>query len=241
MHRHDLAYLHPGSALAFPCRQPDARTQALIHAWIGQGRPLVVARQPEPAPALPEGGSSGQIWLGLTLPAHADRQRISCQVAPEAIRRFAPPLPLAACLHRLPAATAAPLAQLVNALDALGLCPRSYGSLAWEAMSGEDYRHPASDVDLILDLADRSQALAVLPLLAQTNAALPCRLDGELRLPDGQAVAWRELADALARPSSGTDTPVLLKGDRSVALVPVQTWLDSFRPVHQHPEETFDA
>ena len=105
-----------------------------------------------------------------------------------------------------------------------------FGSLAWEVLSGEDYRHAESDIDLIIDVDTMAQLDAMLLALQLAASQLPCRLDGEIRLPDGSAVAWREFAANRDKPTAG----VLVKGPREVALLPMQSLLASLDEACSH-------
>lgn len=220
MRRHDLVYLRPGASFAFVCGQGEPALAA-VRGWIDRGRPLVVARQP----AKTEG-----VVLGLALPPALNRWRVACRVEHSAIARIAPPLAVRACLDRLPADTAAVLAGLEACLLRAGIRVGVYGSLAWESLSGEAYRHPASDIDLICDLATHSQHRVALAALAAAAGKLPCRLDGEIRFPDGNAAAWRELADCRDKESA----TILAKGPEDVTLLSMQALLASLLPERRH-------
>jgi phosphoribosyl-dephospho-CoA transferase len=58
-----------------------------------------------------------------------------------------------------------------------------------------------------------------LQALARIEGRAPMRLDGEIVLPDGAGIHWREL---LAAPEGGT---VLCKGRESLALRPAASFL----------------
>ena len=208
MQRHDLVTLHPGSPFRFACAAEDPVLQAAVGDWIGRGRPLVAARQ---AP------DRNEILLGLTLPLSHKRQRVGCIVDADAVASVQAPLRLGQCLHRLPAATAVPLAILEREIGRCGAALGVFGSLAWEVISGEDYRQPTSDVDVICDIATRYQFDASLAALHQAACVLDQRLDGELRFPDGNAVAWREIHDHRHDPAA----LVLAKGAVDVGLLPL--------------------
>jgi phosphoribosyl-dephospho-CoA transferase len=107
---------------------------------------------------------------------------------------------------------------------ACSACVGVYGSLAWEALSGENYRHAESDIDLIIDIESMVQLDAMLAALQQTDGQLACRLDGEIRFPGGRAVAWRELAANRHDPAAA----VLVKGAHELALLPSQVLFASF-------------
>ncbi len=87
-----------------------------------------------------------------------------------------------------PPAWRAPLAALDQALAAQGIEVEVYGSLAWQAMTGREYLHGDSDIDLCVPLTSRAQLDAAGTILKA--AKLP--LDGELLFPMQQAVAWKE-------------------------------------------------
>lgn len=216
MVRHDLVYLHRDAAFRFACGAADPALTAAVQKWIEAGRPLVAARQPA-------GGS--EVLLGLALPLAQQRRRAACLVERRAIARVAPPLAPLRCLSRLPVDQAEIMAGLEKSLAAVGVRVGVYGSLAWEALSGEAYRNGDSDIDLVCDVHSLAQYHAALEFLEAAAARLSCRLDGEVRFPDGNAVAWREL---LAHPEG--IGAVLAKGPAEVRLLPVAALLDSLVP-----------
>ena len=212
MRRHDFVHLHRDAAFSTHCAATgDADWQA-ARAWIAAGRPLVAARQLA-------GGE--RLRLGLCLPLARQRKKLAIDVAPEALASVAGPVPVASCVARLPAAHAEILRRLAAAAAACGAGLGVYGSLAWEAVSGESYRHAESDIDLICDVATMAQFATLLAALRQAADALPCRLDGEMRFPGGDAVAWPELAAQRHQPAG----LVLVKGEREVGLRPMQALL----------------
>jgi phosphoribosyl-dephospho-CoA transferase len=221
MRRHDLAWVRPGAPLRFQCGLADDGLSARVGAWIGSAGPLVVARQV---------AGSGEVLLGLTLPASEGRRRIGCLVHREDVLRVCAPLRIGDCLAGQANELAAPLVGLESRLAACGVEAGVYGSLAWEALSGETYRHADSDVDLICDVASMAQALACIQALEDTAARLPCGLDGEVRFPAGCALAWRELAAGWHKP----DARVLVKGGIDVGLLPLAAVLAQFEEDHLH-------
>ena len=221
MLRHDLVYLQPEADWQSPCAAPGSPLAQAAQRWLAAGRPLVAARQP---------ADEEMLLLGLTLPTAQERQRLTIRVAATAVERCRPPLQIEQCLHRLPAAHALELGALAERARAGAIALGVYGSLAWEAISGESYRHPASDIDLICDVASEEQLIAALGELERAAARLPCRLDGEIRFPDGNAVAWREILAHLPTP----ETPVLAKGQRDVALLPLARLIATLSPEHCH-------
>ncbi|MCK6372505.1 MAG: malonate decarboxylase holo-[acyl-carrier-protein] synthase [Zoogloea sp.] len=222
MRRHDLAYVRPGAALRFHCGIADELLSARVMGWIVQGRPLVVARQ---------AADSDALLLGLTLPAASDgRRRVGCLVKREDVLEVRAPLGILDCLGRLDESVAAPLAALAGRLAGHRIRAGVYGSLAWETLSGQVYRHAASDVDLICDIDSADQLNPCLAALAEAAANMPCGLDGEIRFPDGSAVAWRELAAALGKPGA----QVLVKGEVEVGMQPVSALMAQFEEEASH-------
>jgi phosphoribosyl-dephospho-CoA transferase len=218
MRRHDLVWLHPSATWTTPCAEPGSVAWQALADWLAAGRPLVAARQTAPA---------GQVLLGLGLPLAQGRQRLSVLVDVAQVAEVRPPLSVHQCLAGLPAEQAAALSALAGRIEAGGARLGVYGSLAWEALSGEAYRHAASDIDLICDVADLAQYESALEALHRAIAGFPGRLDGELRLPDGQAVAWQEILalDGLSGKS------VLVKGEQEVKLQPLTDWLAGVQPL----------
>ena len=95
---------------------------------------------------------------------------------------------------------------------------RVYGSVAFQALTGQAYLTAASDIDLLLAPRTLEQYRCALALLARHARALP--LDGEILFPQGRAVAWKELLrvpDATAQ--------VLAKSMHAVSLVTVASLL----------------
>jgi phosphoribosyl-dephospho-CoA transferase len=211
MRRHDLVYLHPSAAFATPCAAAGDPHWQAAHDWIAACRPLVAARQP----------AGGDLLLGLSLPLALQRKRLSINVAPSAVAEVRPPIALDQCCPRLQVAQADVLRRLDAGASACGVRLGVFGSLAWESVSGESYRHAESDIDLICDIATLGQFDALLLLLQRAAAELPCRLDGELRFPGGDAVAWQEIA----KQRRDASAQVLVKGEQDVALRPVQALL----------------
>lgn len=200
--RHDWVQL--GEGWEGHLRSPlTAEDRDEVEDWRRRGFPLVVARR-QPA----DGGDD--LRLGLALP---DKRRIGVHVAAPAAVAHACPLALAAALASAPEAWRPLLDAVVRLGNALDVPTCVFGSLAWQHLSGLRYLRPGSDVDLLF--APRGwgaveELLAALGGLDGFGSADGPRLDGEILLPDGGAVAWRELA---SRPSK-----LLVKGPMDVTL-----------------------
>lgn len=180
--RHTLVWL----ARAPLAVHPSDRER--VAAWHAAGRPYVVTRRPEGGPLL---------GLGFCTADPANPQlrprRVAAVSEPGLIERSSPPptlLEIATC----PAAAscAAAFAALSEAALAEGLEIRVYGSWMWQALTGEPHVHEASDLDVLVDAADSLQADRAASFLDRQQRGFPMRCDGELALPGGRDVQWRE-------------------------------------------------
>jgi phosphoribosyl-dephospho-CoA transferase len=206
--RHDLVWLAPGwrSALAAPA---GAAVVDALGDWFGRGLPAVVRRR-DPA-------SAGALALGVALPPGGPERRAALLVEPAAVVRTAPPLALAEAIPSGPSRWRDPLGALDADARAAGLALRVYGSLAWQHLSGARYLTSTSDVDLLVSPADAAELRRALALLTRASAAGGPRLDGEILLPCGRGISWRELASRPAR--------VLVRFATGVAIEPTQAAL----------------
>jgi phosphoribosyl-dephospho-CoA transferase len=177
--RHDLVWLTAGGWDAVLERALPGQ-HAAIEQWRREDWPAVVRRADL-------GLAPGQVSLGLPLPPSPQgvKGRIALTAWDSDVARHSPPLALA------DAARAAPQ-HWRPALDSLapGMGLHAYGSLAMQAITGQPYLTPASDIDLLFFPADAQGLRAGLALLEQQAGFLP--LDGEIVFPTGAAVAWKE-------------------------------------------------
>jgi phosphoribosyl-dephospho-CoA transferase len=179
--RHSLVWLSQAAwQEAAHALQPAE--QALCQHWQQADWPLVVRRQV---------GAPGQIGLGLAPPpdpASGQKSKLALSCAMDGIVRHQGPLLLRQALERAPLAWQAGLAQLDAQLTAAGMVAEVYGSLAWQALTGQTYVTANSDIDISVPVASKAQLAAAGAAL--TASSLP--LDGELLFPLQQAVAWKE-------------------------------------------------
>jgi len=205
--RHDWVYLPDDwrEKLAAPLLVED---QDALARWLGKRRPLVVARRQE-------NDAPGLLRLGLALPG---KRRISVAMPAEAVElRRRPPY----LLDVVDAgATFWPEAMRDLAAMVANLAPdtRVFGSLAWQFFAADPayaYVTPASDVDLLLAPTRVAQLAAWIAMLQNFESRWPApRLDGEIVLPGGDFVAWREFS---MRPNK-----ILVKGAGNVSLRPIE-------------------
>lgn len=202
LRRHDLVWLDPGIPLASLTVTEAQR--GVLRAWIESRLPLVVGRQSDHPAGL---------RLGFTLPGTGPRRRVEVHVPGAAIVAHSAPPPLDTVLACAPEAWQPSLQAVATAFRRVGLVPRAYGSLVTQAYTGEACLRPGSDVDLLIDCRSHIEADAALAILEAFGDGAP-RLDGELRMADGWAVAWRELAHCAV-----SDGEMLAKSDDDVRLV----------------------
>jgi phosphoribosyl-dephospho-CoA transferase len=182
---------------AVMARHPELAAQPILADWARAGRPLVVRR-----PVCSD--VAGTIPLGLPLPPLYGKRRIAMALAANEIAECAPP-PLLA-----DAAAAAPPHWHDTIDRLLRLCPktRTFGSLAWQHLTGLPYLSAGSDLDLLWPLPSTRQANALLSEIAEIAQQAPMRLDGEIVSPAG-GVQWRELI-------GDDEGEILVKGLRAV-------------------------
>jgi phosphoribosyl-dephospho-CoA transferase len=205
--RHDRVWLHPSSWRAGLRAELDAGTVEQVDRWIRRGRAAVARRRD------PHCGDDDRC-LGIALPIAHGRRRIALVVDRQTVVRVEPPLTLDAVIDAAPFRCRAALADLSRGARDTGTTLSVYGSFAWQAISVEACVTAHSDLDLLWDAATPADADRVIALLLDWESASGIRADGEVRLPNGDAVAWRELASDASR--------VLVKRDDGVALRPLR-------------------
>lgn len=226
LRRQRLVHLRPD---AWPLLQRAAHNAAahsgMAH-WAHNDLPLVVARQ--------AGNAAAQhMSLGLPLPDRWGRQRLSVQVSPAHIDRFAEFPAARDVTPLLVSGVGTELCRLCDAFDAIGVSAQAYGSYGWQRVTGLAYVRASSDLDLLVQVADAEQADAAATLLFAVAIDAPA-LDGELMFPNGIAVAWREWR----RWRRGETAQILLKHHDSVSLAADTQWLDA--PVDAPVDATTD-
>lgn len=187
LRRHTLVTLTVAGWGAAFARDPALAADPLVREWVERGWPLIVRR------ASPDEADAGRVPLGLPLPPAAGKRRIALNVAADALETVGSLPALADVLAASPDAWHAPLREL----DALGArCSvqgRVFGSLAWQALTGERYLGALSDLDIVFPLPNAASLAPLLDGLAAIDARAPMRIDGELLRDDGAGVNWREL------------------------------------------------
>lgn len=157
-----------------------------LAAWLAQCLPAVVARRAADDP-------DPRLRLGIPLPPAEGKQRLSLRVPLHDVARMHAPPALSELLAAGDAVV--PQAWQESLHDLQSLAPaRVFGAFAWQWLTALPYVHERSDIDLLWQVTDAAQAEALTAQLLAWETRHPHRLDGELCLPDGGAVNWRELA-----------------------------------------------
>lgn len=154
---------------------PDAELNTdapVVRKYLRDGLPVVVRR-----PATNHEG----VHCGIAIPGH---KRFGFTVSRNAVRQIIK-RPCAADLS----------------LDLPGN-PEVFGSYAWEYLTGVQYRHENSDIDLIYRISD----------LDDLPRNLPENCDAEIILPNGEGFSLREFND--------DNSNILIKTDYDVYLTP---------------------
>ncbi len=181
--RHQMVRVDPAAWRDVLSTLPQDLEGTVVAGWATRGWPLIGRR------AACE-DVEGMVPLGLPLPPSLGRRRLMLRLPPEAIRaRHQPPL-LQACSAIAPAAWRPTIGDLLAA-DADVRC---FGSLAWQWLTDLPYLTPTSDLDLLWTVESAAEADALVERIAPIADHAPMRLDGELLLPSGQAIQWREWA-----------------------------------------------
>jgi len=205
--RHDLVRIDPGIWAAWLGTRPDLAGLRHLDRWAGAGRPLIVRRRVpgETGPAIP---------LGLPMPPADGKRRIGLALPAAALTPMAAP-DLSEAGSHAPAAWRPTLMALRALGHDHGLAPRPFGSLLWQAVTDLTYLSPTSDLDLLWPCPEPIPTGFLASLDAIARHA-PMRIDGEILLPDGTGLHWRELREA---PEGGSILAKTLEGVtlRSVA------------------------
>ena len=201
--RHDLLNVHPQAWAVVLARRPDLDGIPHLRDWARQRRPVIVRRRHSDE-------EPGCVAVGLPLPPADGKRRIDLALPTNAVHAR-PPVALRQVATRCPAAWSTSLADVLNLASRLGLVPYVFGSLLWQSVTGLPYLAEKSDLDLLWPV-DGAIPRDLLSGLAAIESQAPMRIDGDILLPGGGGVNWRELH---AAPPEGT---VLVKHIDHLAL-----------------------
>lgn len=188
LHRHDLLRAEPSAWDAMLRYHPGLADLPLVADWALRGWPVIVRRRMT-------GDVTDDVPAALPLPPVHGKRRLAFSFSSAAAIVALPAVLLRDAARAAPAAWQPVIAALLDLGKAVGVTPRVFGALLWEHATGLAYLTAQSDLDLLWSISDERSAALLVEGLLRLDAAGPVRLDGELELPDGAAVNWRELAN----------------------------------------------
>ena len=196
--RHSMVKASASGWAAVMNRSPELASEPIVAGWVDAGRPLIVRR-----PGCSD--TADLVPLGLPLPPCHGKRRIAVSLAAADILTSAPPPLLADAAEAAPAHWRATIDLLLQLVPET----RTFGSLAWQHLTGLPYLSERSDLDLLWPLPAVMQAKTLPSDIAAIAKQAPMRLDGEITGPAG-GVQWRELTGA-------DEDEVLVKSSAGVA------------------------
>lgn len=183
--RHQLVRILPAAWDTLFASRPDLGHDPVLQRWSRKDWPLIV-RRPMP-------GDSPGVPLGLPLPPAEGKRRIAIEVSPQDIHCVMSLPDLTQAVRAAPFAWRPVLRELAAMSGRYGVQAGVFGSLGWQWLTGLEYVHADSDIDIAWSLPVRERIVPFLRDLADIEARAPMRLDGELVRDDGAAVNWREV------------------------------------------------
>lgn len=220
LRRHDLLRPAPAAWDAMLQHRPELSDVPLLADWVQLGWPVIVRRRMT-------GDAADDVPAALPLPPSHGKRRIALSFPSGAAVTALPPVLLRDAAPAAPAAWQPAIAALIEFGERAGMVPRVFGALLWEHVTGLSYLAAGSDLDLLWQVPDEAAAGSLTRTLLQLDALGPARLDGELVLPDGAGVNWRELAQA-----DGRAATVLAKTMDGVEARPKARLFRSLVPAH---------
>jgi phosphoribosyl-dephospho-CoA transferase len=193
LHRHDLLRVAPAAWDFMLASHPGLASLPLVADWARRERPVIVRRRMV-------GDYADGVPAALPLPPCHGKKRLAFGFPSVADTVVVPPVLLRDAVPTAPVLWRPTLDALLELGDAGGLTPRVFGALLWQHATGLPYLTARSDLDLLWPVADERTAISLVEGLLRLDADGPVRLDGELQLPDGMAVNWREVARSFADP-----------------------------------------
>jgi phosphoribosyl-dephospho-CoA transferase len=187
LHRHDLLRVDPRAwDTMLQCR-PDLADLPLVADWARLERPVIVRRRMAC-------DSAGGVPAAVPLPPKHGKRRLAFSFASGTGVVVLPPVLLREAAQAAPPAWHTIIDALLELGDTSGMRPRVFGALLWQHATGLAYLSAGSDLDLLWSVSEEQTAVSLVKGLHRLDRDSPVRLDGELALPDGAAVNWRELA-----------------------------------------------
>ena len=186
LRRHDLLRIEPAAWDAMLRRHPSLAGLPLVADWARLDRPVIVRRRMA-------GDLADGVPAALPLPPCHGKRRLAFSFPAGAAMTAVPPVLLREAARTTPTAWQSVIAAVLDIGDTVKITPRVFGALLWQHTTGLPYLTAKSDLDLLWSVSDESIAVLLVEQLLKLEAEGPVRLDGELELPDGAGVNWREL------------------------------------------------
>jgi phosphoribosyl-dephospho-CoA transferase len=187
LRRHDLLQVQPSAWDEMLRCHPGLAEVPLVADWARLDRPVIVRRRMA-------GDSADGVPAALPLPPSYGKRRLAFSFVSGAAVIALPPVLLRDTAPAAPAAWHSVIAAVLDLGEAAGVMPRVFGAVLWQHVTGLPYLTARSDLDLLWSASDEQTAASLVKGLLRLDADGTVRLDGELQLPDGAAVNWRELA-----------------------------------------------
>ena len=187
LRRHDLVQAEPAAWDGMLRSYPALLDLPLVADWARRGWPVIVRRRMV-------GDCVDGVPAALPLPPCHGKRRLAFSFSIGAEMTELPPVLLCDAARSAPAKWQPIISALLDLGEAIKVPPRVFGALLWEHTTGLPYLSAQSDLDLLWLTSEEQTAHSLVERLRQLDEESPVRLDGELELPDGAGVNWRELA-----------------------------------------------
>jgi phosphoribosyl-dephospho-CoA transferase len=188
--RHELLTVAPSLWRSELASRPAVAAAPFLATWADNGWPVVVRRRMV-------GDRPDGVPVGVPLPPAAGKMRIALTVSEQAVLERSSPPSLQAISHAADSAWEPTIRALIALGARYGVSPAAFGSLLWQYRTGLPYLSAHSDLDVLWPISADCEIGALVAGIAATEQRAPMRIDGEVVLPDGEAVNWRELHIAL--------------------------------------------
>jgi phosphoribosyl-dephospho-CoA transferase len=221
LQRHDLLRVEPSAWDAMLGCYPGLADLPLVADWARLDRPVIVRRRMV-------GDYADGVPAALPLPPCYGKKRLAFGFSSRAAMMVLPPVLLRDAVPAAPTSWHPTLDALLELGYAVGITPRVFGALLWQHSTGLPYLTARSDLDLLWSVSDERTAISLVEGLIRLDANGPVRLDGELELPEGAAVNWREVAQGITDPGH----ELIVKTMDGVEL---RTWTRIFRTKKSPP------
>jgi phosphoribosyl-dephospho-CoA transferase len=208
--RHELLWITPEAWAEALRPQSGLAGEPCVRGWAKRGWPVIVRRRFE-------NESPDHVPVGLPLPPSLGKRRIALSVSWEGVADRKALVPLRCALPTAPPTWRLSLSRILALGKQVAVEPAVFGSLLWQHLTGLDYLTPTSDLDLLWPVPAGFCLRPLLEGLAAGERPVP-RLDGEIVLPGGVGINWRELRQSVA----AAEGQVLAKSLDGTRLVPTR-------------------